>query len=165
MATTNDNPIGVFDSGVGGLTVMRSIVETLPDEDVVYLGDTARVPYGNRNADTVRRYALNATDMLLGREIKALVVACNTAPPKRPSVVGKGVLTSRRPCGREGHGRDDRECRQEGRFQVFHGWLLCVRLDFRCEVTRERGHAPSPPSSLQPTDGGVAFERRVAEDV
>jgi glutamate racemase len=75
----SDDPIGVFDSGVGGLTVMRSIVEALPDEDVVYLGDTARVPYGNRNAETVRRYALNATDLLRDRSIKALVVACNTA--------------------------------------------------------------------------------------
>ncbi len=79
MPKTKAHPIGVFDSGVGGLTVMRSIVETLPREQVVYLGDTARVPYGNRNAETVRRYARNATDLLREREIKALVVACNTA--------------------------------------------------------------------------------------
>ncbi|RDV37933.1 glutamate racemase [Bradymonadaceae bacterium TMQ3] len=72
-------PIGVFDSGVGGLTVMRALVEALPHEDLLYLGDTARVPYGNRGAETIRRYALNAARQLVGRNIKALVVACNTA--------------------------------------------------------------------------------------
>jgi glutamate racemase len=78
-ATDRDRPIGVFDSGVGGLTVMRALVEALPGEDIVYLGDTARVPYGNRAASTVRRYAVNATRTLMERDIKALVVACNTA--------------------------------------------------------------------------------------
>ena len=78
-ASERDRPIGVFDSGVGGLTVMRALVETLPAEDIVYLGDTARVPYGNRAASTVRRYAVNATRTLMDRDIKALVVACNTA--------------------------------------------------------------------------------------
>ncbi len=78
-ASERDRPIGVFDSGVGGLTVMRALVETLPAEDIVYLGDTARVPYGNRAASTVRRYAVNATGTLMEKDIKALVVACNTA--------------------------------------------------------------------------------------
>ena len=72
-------PIGVFDSGVGGLTVTRAIAALLPHEKIIYLGDTARVPYGNRGADTVRRYALNATRLLLSQRIKALVIACNTA--------------------------------------------------------------------------------------
>lgn len=72
-------PIGIFDSGVGGLTVMRAVIDELPGEDLLYLGDTARVPYGNRGADTVRTYALNAAKMLRSRDIKALVVACNTA--------------------------------------------------------------------------------------
>lgn len=72
-------PIGIFDSGVGGLTVMRAVIEELPAEDVLYLGDTARVPYGNRGAETVRRYALNAAALLASHDIKALVVACNTA--------------------------------------------------------------------------------------
>ncbi|MEZ4458856.1 MAG: glutamate racemase [bacterium] len=74
-----DLPIGVFDSGVGGLTVMHAVADVLPHENLVYLGDTARVPYGNRGADTVRRYAINAATFLREREIKALVVACNTA--------------------------------------------------------------------------------------
>lgn len=74
-----DNPIGIFDSGVGGLTVMRAIADRLPKENLLYLGDTARVPYGNRGPDTIRRYALNATRFLVERDIKALVIACNTA--------------------------------------------------------------------------------------
>ena len=77
--STNSLPIGIFDSGVGGLTVMRAVADLLPDEDLIYLGDTARVPYGNRGAETVRRYAINATQMLRSEGIKALVVACNTA--------------------------------------------------------------------------------------
>lgn len=75
----SQRPIGVFDSGVGGLTVMRAISALLPGEDLVYLGDTARVPYGNRAADTVRRYAINAADLLVQRGVKAVVIACNTA--------------------------------------------------------------------------------------
>ncbi len=72
-------PIGVFDSGVGGLTVVRALRRRLPNEHILYLGDTARVPYGSKSADTVIRYAIRATDFLLQRNIKLLVVACNTA--------------------------------------------------------------------------------------
>ena len=79
MPNDDHGPIGIFDSGVGGLTVMRAVVSRLPMEDVIYLGDTARVPYGNRGAETVRRYAENAAQLLVNRQIKALVVACNTA--------------------------------------------------------------------------------------
>lgn len=76
---SSDLPIGIFDSGVGGLTVMRAIADVLPGESLVYLGDTARVPYGNRSPQTVRRYAINATSMLTTVGVKALVIACNTA--------------------------------------------------------------------------------------
>ncbi len=79
MQSDPNQPIGIFDSGVGGLTVLRAVVSRLPREDVIYLGDTARVPYGNRGADTIRRYAHNAAHLLVKRQIKALVVACNTA--------------------------------------------------------------------------------------
>src|SRR3984885_2562034 len=72
-------PIGVFGSGVGGLTVLRALRDELPREQFVYLGDTARLPYGTKSAETVVRYALQAADALIGRGIKALVVACNTA--------------------------------------------------------------------------------------
>jgi len=73
-----DRPIGVFDSGVGGLTVVRALRRLLPTEDVVYLGDTARVPYGTRSAATVVRYARACGAFLAAKDVKALVVACNT---------------------------------------------------------------------------------------
>jgi glutamate racemase len=72
-------PIGIFDSGVGGLTVVRAVRAALPAEDIVYLGDTARVPYGAKSAETVTRYALACARFLLERDIKLLLVACNTA--------------------------------------------------------------------------------------
>lgn len=77
-AMENDAPIGVFDSGIGGLTVARETIAALPGESMVYLGDTARVPYGIRSPETVRRYALECTGFLLRRGIKLLVIACNT---------------------------------------------------------------------------------------
>lgn len=70
--------IGIFDSGVGGLTVLREIVKALPQEDTIYLGDTARVPYGTKSPETVVRFAKQITSFLVSREIKLLVVACNT---------------------------------------------------------------------------------------
>ena len=75
----SDLPIGIFDSGVGGLTVLRALREALPQEDFLYLGDTARVPYGTRSPETVKRYALQAAGLLERRGVKALVIACNTA--------------------------------------------------------------------------------------
>ena len=71
--------IGIFDSGIGGLTVAAEVVRQLPCEDIVYLGDTARLPYGTKSASTVCRYAERATELLLRYPIKAVVVACNTA--------------------------------------------------------------------------------------
>jgi glutamate racemase len=72
-------PIGVFDSGVGGITVLQALRERLPGEHFLYLGDTARLPYGTKSSVTVQRYALNAAAHLARHEIKLLVVACNTA--------------------------------------------------------------------------------------
>lgn len=72
-------PVGVFDSGVGGLTVLRAVRRRLPAEATLYLGDTARVPYGPKSAETVRRYADEATDFLVSRGVKMVVIACNTA--------------------------------------------------------------------------------------
>jgi glutamate racemase len=71
-------PLGVFDSGLGGLTVVRALLGALPDESIVYLGDTARVPYGTRSAETVVRYARGCARVLRERDVKALIVACNT---------------------------------------------------------------------------------------
>lgn len=74
-----DSPIGVFDSGIGGLTVARELFHLLPNESVVYFGDTARVPYGPKSPDTVLRYSREATAFLLSRDVKMIVIACNTA--------------------------------------------------------------------------------------
>ncbi|MEJ7734684.1 MAG: glutamate racemase [Polyangiaceae bacterium] len=71
-------PLGVFDSGLGGLTVVRALRQRCPAEDIVYLGDTARVPYGTRSPETVMRYALGCARVLTARGVKAIVVACNT---------------------------------------------------------------------------------------
>ena len=75
----DNRPIGVFDSGMGGLTVLRALAARLPRERFVYLGDTARLPYGTKSAATVTRYAVRAAHALSDRGIKLLVVACNTA--------------------------------------------------------------------------------------
>jgi glutamate racemase len=74
-----NGPIGIFDSGLGGLTVFREIEQALPGEDLIYVGDTARVPYGVKSADTVTRYSQEICNFLLRQKVKAIVVACNTA--------------------------------------------------------------------------------------
>ncbi|MBF0169558.1 MAG: glutamate racemase [Nitrospinae bacterium] len=76
---TDRRPIGVFDSGIGGLTVVKAIRDRLPNESILYLGDTARVPYGTKSKETVVRYSVNAAEALLSRGVKMLVIACNTA--------------------------------------------------------------------------------------
>ena len=75
----NDAPIGVFDSGIGGLTVVAAIMQELPNERVVYVGDTARVPYGPKSPETVLRYSRQIAAWLLEQHVKAIVIACNTA--------------------------------------------------------------------------------------
>ena len=74
----NNNPIGVFDSGIGGLTVTKEIVKQLPSESIVYLGDTARVPYGTRSTEVITQFGKELAAFLLNRHVKCLVVACNT---------------------------------------------------------------------------------------
>ena len=76
--TTLEKPIGVFDSGIGGLTVLKELKKRLPNERFIYLGDTARTPYGTKGPETIKRYALECRDFLLRRDIKLLVAACNT---------------------------------------------------------------------------------------
>ncbi|MES2965079.1 MAG: glutamate racemase [Bdellovibrionota bacterium] len=77
--TDDDRPIGLFDSGIGGLTVLKALWSALPQESFVYLGDTARLPYGSKSPQTIERYCLQNIDFLLRRGVKAIVVACNTA--------------------------------------------------------------------------------------
>lgn len=76
---SDPRPVGVFDSGIGGLTVLTAVRKALPGEDYLYLGDTARLPYGTKSSETVTRYAQRAARFLVKRDIKLLVVACNTA--------------------------------------------------------------------------------------
>ena len=85
----NPAPLGVFDSGIGGLTVARAVFERVPHESVIYFGDTARVPYGPKSPETVRRYAGEILAYLLGRGVKALVVACNTITAQALDYLGE----------------------------------------------------------------------------
>jgi len=73
------NPIGIFDSGLGGLTVVKAVNKLLPNEDIIYLGDTARVPYGNKSQETVQRYSLEIGRFLVQKKVKMIIVACNSA--------------------------------------------------------------------------------------
>lgn len=73
-----DNPIGVFDSGIGGLTVVKSIMQQLPQEDIIYFGDIARIPYGTKSISTIKRFTEQTVQFLLKQEVKAIIIACNT---------------------------------------------------------------------------------------
>ena len=101
----NQLPIGIFDSGVGGLTVYRALHNRLPNEHFIYLGDTARVPYGTKSMATVERYAIENSQFLASRGIKMLVVACNTASalalPKIREKIGLDVVGVIGPGGRK----------------------------------------------------------------
>ena len=79
MSDTSSRPIGVFDSGIGGLTVVAEIMRQLPNEEIVYFGDTARLPYGPKSKETVTQFAIQDTEFLLKHGVKMIVVACNTA--------------------------------------------------------------------------------------
>lgn len=87
--TLETKPIGVFDSGIGGLTVIRALMERLPNENIVYFGDTARVPYGSKSPQVVREYAAQDTDYLVRHNVKMIVVACNTVSSVALEVVQK----------------------------------------------------------------------------
>ncbi len=78
MDKKTNRAIGVFDSGIGGLTVVRALMERLPFENIIYFGDTARVPYGIKSVETINRYALQITEFLIQKDVKLLIVACNT---------------------------------------------------------------------------------------
>ena len=84
-------PIGIFDSGVGGLTVAKEIMQQLPKEKLIYFGDTARVPYGSKSKETVTAYSRQIIKFLLSKQVKAIVVACNTASALALDTVSKEV--------------------------------------------------------------------------
>lgn len=78
-SSIDNRPIGLFDSGIGGLTVLKSLIGSLPNESFLYLGDTARLPYGSKSAQTIERYLIQNIDFLVSQDVKAVVVACNSA--------------------------------------------------------------------------------------
>lgn len=88
MTRQNNRPIAVFDSGVGGLTVARALLERLPNEQIIYFGDTARVPYGVKSAATITQFTMQITRFLLERQVKLLVIACNSMAAIARDVVG-----------------------------------------------------------------------------
>lgn len=83
----DNRPIGVFDSGLGGLTVMRQLIRHLPSEDIIYFGDTARVPYGNRSRETIEKYARQDCRFLLSKDVKLIIAACGTVSSTAPHVL------------------------------------------------------------------------------
>ena len=87
-------PIGIFDSGIGGLTVAKAVIDALPNEDIIYFGDTARVPYGIKSEETVRAYALEITRFLLNKGVKMILIACNTvsASAKKEIIQAAGTV-------------------------------------------------------------------------
>jgi len=89
MAEESTKPIGVFDSGIGGLTVVHALTTHLPNENIVYFGDTARVPYGPKSPQVVREYAAQDADFLMSRDVKMVVIACNTVSSVALDVVQK----------------------------------------------------------------------------
>ncbi|MDO9599727.1 MAG: glutamate racemase [Azoarcus sp.] len=92
MSARNARPIGVFDSGVGGLTVVRALMERLPLESIVYFGDTARVPYGVKSVATIEHFTAQITDFLLGQDVKMLIIACNTMAAVAARVVAERAV-------------------------------------------------------------------------
>ena len=91
MQTSNQLPIGVFDSGVGGLTVVKEILGNLPNEKIIYFGDTARVPYGNKSPETIIRYSKQIANFLVSQKVKAIIIACNTASALALDAVSESV--------------------------------------------------------------------------
>ncbi len=89
LKTLQTKPIGVFDSGIGGLTVVRALMERLPHENIIYFGDTARVPYGSKSPQVVREYAAEDTQYLMRHDVKMIVVACNTVSSVALEIVQK----------------------------------------------------------------------------
>ena len=98
MTALDRRPIGVFDSGIGGLTVVRALMDRLPFEDLIYFGDSARVPYGVKSVATIEHFTQQIAEFLLKRQVKALIIACNTMAAvaadvvRRWAVAGHGLV-------------------------------------------------------------------------
>lgn len=112
----DNRPIGIFDSGLGGLTAVRQLLRLLPGEDIVYFGDTGRVPYGNRSRETIARYARQDCRFLLENDVKLLIAACGTDQLGGGGYSGRnaGAGIRRRGAGREGGGGGDSQRAHRG---------------------------------------------------
>ncbi len=130
---SDPRPIGVFDSGVGGLTVLREITRRAPAEPTVYLGDNARAPYGVRPDEEVLAFSIQALDALVEHDVKALVVACNTSTAVGLSAFRRRydlpVLGVIRPGGRRGRPRHPRTTRRGHRDAGHHPLARLLHLD------------------------------------
>ena len=124
----NQLPIGVFDSGIGGLTVLAALSRALPSEDLLYLGDTARVPYGTRSPETVTRYSARVASHLYRRGVKALVIACNTATTHAlPTLTAAGAAVGVPVIGVVKPGVDEADRLSRGRHVAILGTEGTVR--------------------------------------
>lgn len=124
----NTLPIGVFDSGIGGLTVLAALSRALPHEDLLYLGDTARVPYGTRSPETVTRYSARVASHLYRRGVKALVIACNTATTHAlPTLTAAGAAVGVPVIGVVKPGVDEADRLSRGRHVAILGTEGTVR--------------------------------------
>ena len=94
----SEAPVGVFDSGVGGLTVAREIMRQIPNEKIVYFGDTARVPYGSKSKETITKFSRQIVHFLQEQHVKAIVVACNTASAYALEEIEKEIEIGRASC-------------------------------------------------------------------
>ena len=90
-AKTNNRPIGIFDSGIGGLTVARAIQKTLPNEDIIYFGDTAHLPYGDKSPILIKKWSKQIANFLVEKRVKMIVIACNTASAAAHQVLLKHI--------------------------------------------------------------------------
>lgn len=95
----DNRPIGVFDSGLGGLTVVRQLLRELPGEDICYFGDTGRVPYGTRSRETIEKYARQDCRFLMGMDVKMIIAACGTVSSVAPHVLAGLPAARHRGCG------------------------------------------------------------------
>jgi glutamate racemase len=169
-------PIGVFDSGIGGLTVLKELLARLPHETFVYFGDTARVPYGNKSADTIRRFSSENVKLLLERDVKMVVVACNTATAtrfrgsSRTNSSCPSLASSNPACARPSPRRTTAASRVIGtsgtiRSMAYQNAILAVKPEARVvskacplcpcrrRLDRHAGHAPRCRGVLKPLAG------------
>ena len=142
--TLEDAPIGIFDSGIGGLTVAKEIFRQLPDERVIYFGDTARVPYGAKSPETVRRYSREIATFLIDQGVKCIVVACNTATAHALGALRESLAMP--VIGVVGPGRGRHWRRRE------HGACWRHRDGRDDHVGRVRTGDPRPRSKRDPDD-------------